>query len=552
LLPAAFAKQFEGEPFALAQNFAREFKLMDACFHASVAPYIRTFPLNGFDVNADATALNKSMVAAKGLQKFVHVVLQRCCIQNSASQAYFGARFGPAIGACGVTSAAPLLSGKQGPPPHGRWMDALTAQLEDPLGSAVTLSLLLSSSAPLMSTYANVAFVNKFVDMIDRLGPQPRLIQFFVSLCVVGGKPVKANQELVLREVWLNPKKRWVTMLQVQAVPRSEMPVPPYPPVFSATTGDPLSSRFSADEMRRFPPEFVAQHDVGLPPLKDRPQFDSFGAHGELSNDAEEKEDDAFNHALGDALLPPGEAKQAAARAAMAKKAAVLGQRSPPPDKWAGVDLDAEAVGSFAPVYVKWLGSSDWKKRSSLFFAPHGVPDADLSMQRIGPDAGAAAVGAALGSAAGAASAAGLGTLGGVLGSKKEKEKAVKDAKKAKKDKVEKIAAVADDDGGGGEPPEEVVDPKSQSDYAETIGWPPIPSHEYREEYLVRIEALSWVLAPGDLCQAVTGMAWADAEAGMVQDPYKKVAVPGSGAWLFKGLLCDAIPSSCSSAETLL
>ena len=54
-----------------------------------------------------------------------------------------------------------------------------------------------------MATYATPELLERFVDMVRRLGPQPRLIQFFSAISSVEGKAVKANQEMILRMVWV-------------------------------------------------------------------------------------------------------------------------------------------------------------------------------------------------------------------------------------------------------------------------------------------------------------------------------------------------------------
>ena len=46
-----------------------------------------------------------------------------------------------------------------------------------------------------MKQYANTDLVNRFVEMIAKAGPQPRLIHFFEAICTVNGPPVKVNQE---------------------------------------------------------------------------------------------------------------------------------------------------------------------------------------------------------------------------------------------------------------------------------------------------------------------------------------------------------------------
>jgi hypothetical protein len=224
MLPAAFSKLFGGEPNSLAQGVAREVMLIDAFFHASVAPYIRTAPEPPFPSLTSATAATTTAAAAntasvkepldgvKGVQKFVHVALQRLNLKNKRNQSYFGERVGPAIGALvphrtyteaaaatglrmlaeegegggvgkgsgGAAAAFAMASSGGGsgvrgkyegrvvphlvPPPEAKWMDSVTSQLKDPLGAAVTLSALLSASMELMKEYANLSFIHKFMD----------------------------------------------------------------------------------------------------------------------------------------------------------------------------------------------------------------------------------------------------------------------------------------------------------------------------------------------------------------------------------------------------
>lgn len=95
-------------------------------------------------------------------------------------------------------------------------MELLKLQLEDPLGSAVSLSKLLSSNGVLLRTYATPSMVHEFARMIRELGPQPRLVNFFESICAIDDLPVKANQEMILRICWRLPEDR--TKLFVEMV----------------------------------------------------------------------------------------------------------------------------------------------------------------------------------------------------------------------------------------------------------------------------------------------------------------------------------------------
>lgn len=142
------------------------------------------------------------------------------------------------------------------------WMDTLTSQLEEPLGAAVTLAALLSASEELMKDYATPHFVDKFADMVCRLGPQPRLVKFFHSLCVVGGKAIKANQELVLQQVWMDPVKRAKVMIEVCMVSQSEIPAEPFQPVIHPLSGALTQPGYSGEEVLKFPDEYIGADDL--------------------------------------------------------------------------------------------------------------------------------------------------------------------------------------------------------------------------------------------------------------------------------------------------
>ena len=65
------------------------------------------------------------------------------------------------------------------------WMEVILEQLEDPLGTAVTLSKLLSASRVMLAKYATPKLVGRFAEMIRLLGPQRRLVDFFTAICLV-------------------------------------------------------------------------------------------------------------------------------------------------------------------------------------------------------------------------------------------------------------------------------------------------------------------------------------------------------------------------------
>jgi len=51
------------------------------------------------------------------------------------------------------------------------------------------------------SRYATPKLVLRFADMVKKLGPQERLVNFFEAICTVQGRAVKANQEMVLNDL---------------------------------------------------------------------------------------------------------------------------------------------------------------------------------------------------------------------------------------------------------------------------------------------------------------------------------------------------------------
>jgi hypothetical protein len=199
MLPSAFSALFEGEPSELSQRISRDLKLLDSVFLMGLAPYQRLsdpFP-------------REDMMEAAGIQKLVHVAMQRMFARNVQSQLYFGRR---------SAQSGKLLQG--GASPNAMpWIEIIKLQLEDPLGSAVSLSKLLSSNGQLLEEHATPPMVLEFARMIRELGPQPRLVNFFEAICASGDSPVKSNQEMILRMTWRLPEDRAKLYLEVESVP---------------------------------------------------------------------------------------------------------------------------------------------------------------------------------------------------------------------------------------------------------------------------------------------------------------------------------------------
>ena len=60
--------------------------------------------------------------------------------------------------------------------------------------------------------------MTRFLEMIGKLGPQPRLVNFFEAICSVGGVAVKANQEMILRLTWMDSNAREHYFLETKAL----------------------------------------------------------------------------------------------------------------------------------------------------------------------------------------------------------------------------------------------------------------------------------------------------------------------------------------------
>lgn len=208
-LPAEFARQFYDEAQPLAQRFCRETKLIDAIFDVTVSPYTRFAPERPFSGTSLKGAPETR--ALRAVQKLAYVALQRMFAHNEKSQMYFARST--------TVLKAPSQRGFHNNERRERWIVNLTQTLEDPLGSAVTLSELLSTNEELLHTFVTDELVNNFASMIEAMGPQPRLINFFAKVCAVAGKPIKTNQEKVLRRVFMFKEKREKLLLDI--IPKS-------------------------------------------------------------------------------------------------------------------------------------------------------------------------------------------------------------------------------------------------------------------------------------------------------------------------------------------
>jgi hypothetical protein len=241
MLPAGFSALFTGEPDVFVQRICRDMKLMDALFVMGTAAYSRAGPdANPWGPEGINGATAEEMLGPKGIQKLVHVGLQLACSGNSESQAYFGRRKSGGI----------------------LWMTTILEQLEDPLGSAVTLSKLLSSNAEMMRRYAVPNLVKRFLDMIGQLGPQPRLVSFFEAICTVDGVAVKSNQEMILRLTWMNEDARSKAYLFTQSFDIAKNPtqpaLPKLPPV-PLPSGEKTDGKLAKGAAKKHPPNFIGK-----------------------------------------------------------------------------------------------------------------------------------------------------------------------------------------------------------------------------------------------------------------------------------------------------
>jgi hypothetical protein len=317
-LPAAFSAMFTGgENDYFIQRLCKDMKLLDSIFDMGRAAYQRASgamaSLHSNDaIVTKSTNLSASnpwnlqgiklssyddMLLVKGVQKLIHVALQMFCSNNINTQEYFGKR--------------KSYDNQQGK----LWMQTILEQLEDPLGSAVTLSKLLSSNHNMMLRYAKPDLVNRFLLMIRNLGPQPRLINFFEAICTVDGNAVKANQEMILRLTWMNVENRKKTYL--------------------------TTSNFNLFENSNDEYEIIPMNNNII--IK---QNNKKGGKNSLLYDYPKVK------------LPSGELMDGKVNKANIAKH---------PPKFIGKDI-YESESGFYPVFVKWFGADHWTQNQDALF----------------------------------------------------------------------------------------------------------------------------------------------------------------------------------------
>jgi hypothetical protein len=196
-LPARYA----GESDVRLQNMAYELKLLDAVFDAALAPYnFARITLPDARKYFTTPPGNQKPRAA---QKYLNVVIQRIIDENPASQRYFSSHsarlwFGEACSS---------ETGKGGGNLHRSWelwRNAVMSQGEDTLGAMVTVKMLLTASKAIVSKIVNNDSVLRFMELFRQCGPEERLVNLFTAICTVEKRPLRTNQEMILRKLRMN------------------------------------------------------------------------------------------------------------------------------------------------------------------------------------------------------------------------------------------------------------------------------------------------------------------------------------------------------------
>ena len=89
------------------------------------------------------------------------------------------------------------------------WLECLIAQGEDPTGATVTLGKLFSASQLILDKVFGPELLARFVSLVLKCGPEPRLVALFKCICFVEGRPVRANQEQCVRSMWMVEEDRY-------------------------------------------------------------------------------------------------------------------------------------------------------------------------------------------------------------------------------------------------------------------------------------------------------------------------------------------------------
>ena len=225
-LPTKFSSFFIGVGDRAYQDKIIDCKVMDIIFDMCLSPYIRflrmdasgrqylSTPQDSKDVNpwVDGSGhIRHNMLRPKALQKFLNVALQLCFNENYRAQVYFSkrrSRFAELVEIGDNGERKVKLSAES-------WLSIIASMSEDPLGATVTLSKLFDNNEKIISSVVNPDLLQRFSDLIVKCGPQPRFLRFFESICATSGSPIIPNQEMVVRQLWMNETVRETVLLQI-------------------------------------------------------------------------------------------------------------------------------------------------------------------------------------------------------------------------------------------------------------------------------------------------------------------------------------------------
>ena len=227
MLPTEFTSLFIGQPDVPYQNKIIECKIMDTVFDMALAAYNRYLrldesgqllsaaPASSADAHPWTTGDGKPrgiMTKSKALQKFLHVTLQLFFNSNYRAQIYFSGRTSKflELASTGSNGAIAVKVDERTP-----WLQIIASQAEDPLGATVTLSKLFDNNERIIAAVVDVPLLQRFCRLITKCGPQPRFLRLFESICVAHGSPIIANQEMVLRQMWMNESVRGKVLVDV-------------------------------------------------------------------------------------------------------------------------------------------------------------------------------------------------------------------------------------------------------------------------------------------------------------------------------------------------
>ena len=81
-------------------------------------------------------------------------------------------------------------------------------QVAEPVGASEMLNTLLSNNVKLLEENVNDVIIKKFIKLIERTGPEKRLLEFFQAICSCRGIKIVSNQENCVRLLYRNVDNR--------------------------------------------------------------------------------------------------------------------------------------------------------------------------------------------------------------------------------------------------------------------------------------------------------------------------------------------------------